>query len=444
MNLDSSTRKLQIVLGTAKTTSDMPVVVDYISKTYPQETNLSYLSKSNGTTPVDILPAPDPQYQKVITAINVFNADTALKQVTIQYLDTATAYPEVVINLNPGDTLGYTLNQGWYTQDSSGNLKTIISPSAPVSGFVTVDSSASPDIFGAAGATISINNSTPVTTTSFTACTSAQVGSVKRVTPVQNWSVTASANLVVDGATSGTFVMPAGRLLEVLASTTTLFKLSRAHTLSTPEITIYTSGSGTYTTPAGAKYLTVKMVGGGGGGAGSTSTVANNATNGGAGTATTFGTSLLLAGFGLGGSVIGGSGIGVTGGTATITAPAIGYTATGEGGSGVMVSTPAGIFCPGGNGGSSKLGTGGIAKTNSAGLTGLQGGGGGGGGSTNGVVTLIGGGGSAGGFVDAIIPAPSATYAYVVGTGGTAGAAGTSGYVGGTGGDGIIIITAYF
>ena len=66
MNLDSSTRKLQIVLGTAKTTSDMPVVVDYISKTYPQETNLSYLSKSNGTTPVDILPAPDPQYQKVI------------------------------------------------------------------------------------------------------------------------------------------------------------------------------------------------------------------------------------------------------------------------------------------------------------------------------------------------------------------------------------------
>ena len=90
----------------------------------------------------------------------------------------------------------------------------------------TVVSAAATDIFGAAGATISIDNSTPVTTTSFSACTSAQVGSVKRVIPVQAWSVTASANLVVDGATSGTFKMPAGAKLEVLASTTTKFEIT--------------------------------------------------------------------------------------------------------------------------------------------------------------------------------------------------------------------------
>jgi hypothetical protein len=95
-----------------------------------------------------------------------------------------------------------------------------------VSLLISVISATATDIFGAAGATISINNSTPVTTTSFTACTSNQVGSVKRVIPVQNWSVTASANLVVDGATSGTYVMPAGAKLEVLASTTTLFILT--------------------------------------------------------------------------------------------------------------------------------------------------------------------------------------------------------------------------
>jgi len=90
----------------------------------------------------------------------------------------------------------------------------------------TVTSATATDIFGAAGATISIYNSTPVTTTSFTDCTSEQVGSVKRVIPVQAWSVTASANLVVDGATSGTFVMPAGAKLEVLASTTTKFEIT--------------------------------------------------------------------------------------------------------------------------------------------------------------------------------------------------------------------------
>lgn len=37
---------------------------------------------------------------------------------------------------------------------------------------------------------------------------------------------------------------------------------------SAPQVTVYTSGSGTYTPPANAQYLHIKMVGGGGGGAG--------------------------------------------------------------------------------------------------------------------------------------------------------------------------------
>jgi hypothetical protein len=36
-----------------------------------------------------------------------------------------------------------------------------------------------------------------------------------------------------------------------------------------PQVTALTSGSGTYTVPANAKYLTVRMVGGGGVGGGS-------------------------------------------------------------------------------------------------------------------------------------------------------------------------------
>jgi hypothetical protein len=53
-------------------------------------------------------------------------------------------------------------------------------------------------------------------------------------------------------------------------------------------------------------------------------------------------------------------------------------------------------------------------------------------------------GGAAGGYVDALISSPSATYAYAVGAAGTAGAAGTSGKAGGDGAAGIIIVTAYF
>ena len=124
--------------------------------------------------------------------------------------------------------------------------------------FPTVASAATLDIFGAAGATISIDNSTPVTTTSFTACTSAQVGSVKRVIPVQNWSITASANLVVDGATSGTFVMPAGAKLEVLASTTTLFQLT---TISASGLWTPNQGAGLTVVGAFSSSGTFKKVG---------------------------------------------------------------------------------------------------------------------------------------------------------------------------------------
>jgi len=65
---------------------------------------------------------------------------------------------------------------------------------------------------------------------------------------------------------------------------------------ASPTVTTYTSGSGTYTTPTGAKYIQVVMVGGGGGGCGSNATGGGNTgSNGGA---TTFGSSYLTAGGG--------------------------------------------------------------------------------------------------------------------------------------------------
>ena len=68
--------------------------------------------------------------------------------------------------------------------------------------------------------------------------------------------------------------------------------------LATRTVQVFTSGSGTYTTPAGCKAIWVRCVGGGGGGGG-TGTSPAAATAGGN---TTFGTALLTAnGGGLGG-----------------------------------------------------------------------------------------------------------------------------------------------
>lgn len=204
-----------------------------------------------------------------------------------------------------------------------------------------------------------------------------------------------------------------------------------------PSIQKFTSGSGTYTTPAEVLYLRIRMVGGGGGGSGSHL----NATSGGTGGNTTFGSSLLVAnGGGAGNYTINAS----AGGTASL-GSAIGTALSGGTGTGgasqgtVQVMGGAGASSPlGGGGGGGALNLAGQAATTN---TGAGGGGGGSGSTANG---YSGTGGSAGGFIKAIIPTPSATYAYSVGSAGAAGAAGTSGYAGGAGGSGYIEVTEYY
>ena len=205
-----------------------------------------------------------------------------------------------------------------------------------------------------------------------------------------------------------------------------------------PQVTVYTSGSGTYTTPSYAKCLYIKMVGGGGGGAGSGS---GSPSAGGDGSATTFGTSLLTSNGGQGGRTPG-SGNASNGGTATINSGATGLAITGGSGSaepvyvsGEYAGGVGGTSAFGGNGGAVVGGNGVAASANSG-----SGGSGGGSNSTTGT----GGGGAAGGYIEAYITSLSSTYSYVVGSGGTAGTAGTSGQTGGAGGSGVIIVTAFF
>ena len=210
---------------------------------------------------------------------------------------------------------------------------------------------------------------------------------------------------------------------------------------SNPQVTVYTSGSGTYTTPTNCRYLQVKMVGGGGGGSGG----GNGGGNGGAGGNTTFGTSLLSAGGGSGG--VDNTNVGASGGTSSI-GSASGIALTGGTGDSGSTSGASSGYTHGGAGGASAFGGNGSGSGSTnvgaagAGVTNTGGGGGGGqGANPNG---FPGSGGGAGGYVDAYITSPSSSYSYAVGTGGTAGTAGTSGTAGAAGGSGVIYITAFF
>jgi hypothetical protein len=82
-----------------------------------------------------------------------------------------------------------------------------------------------------------------------------------------------------------------------------------------PTFQTFLTSSGTYTTPAGVKYIKVRLVGGGGGGNGG----GNNGTagNGGAGGNTTFGTSLLTGSgsSGTAGAAASGGDVNISGGS---------------------------------------------------------------------------------------------------------------------------------
>lgn len=216
--------------------------------------------------------------------------------------------------------------------------------------------------------------------------------------------------------------------------------------LTAPKITTYTSSSGTHTLTGSPLYIRIKMVGGGSGGGGSSTTVALDGGNSGAGGNTTWsvhsGSAILTAN---GGQATSTSYIGATGGTVTLNSPATGTAIQGSYGSTPGQNSTVNTFEPGGDGGASPFGgrgPGGRATTaGTAGITNSGSGGGGGGSPSAGIG---GGGGAAGGYIDAIIASPSASYDYVVGSGGTAGAAGTSGANGAAGGSGYIEITEYY
>lgn len=216
---------------------------------------------------------------------------------------------------------------------------------------------------------------------------------------------------------------------------------------STPTIQKFTSGTGTYTTPANTRYLRVRMVGGGGGGSGSGTASIGSGGNGGN---TTFGTTLLAANGGNGGPT-GASASGGTGGTASLGTGPIGTALQGGSGGGGYYIASSGTQMSGGVGGVSFFGgaaSGGepAGANGTAGKSAVANSGSGGGGASNGTTSLgySGTGGGAGGFVDALIVGPSATYSYVVGVGGSIGSAGTNGATGGAGGSGYIEVTEYY
>tara|TARA_R110000824_G_scaffold3602_1_gene17057 strand:- start:481 stop:1323 length:843 start_codon:yes stop_codon:yes gene_type:complete len=218
----------------------------------------------------------------------------------------------------------------------------------------------------------------------------------------------------------------AGKYLKSGASAVSWATLGGSHTTQ-----VFTSGSGTYTTPTGCAAIRVRMVGGGGG---SGAAATNNGTAGGN---TTFSASSMQAnGGGLGTNGASSGGTGGTGGTG---ANGLINAKGNDGGSGGDDTAAAG-----GTGGGSYFVGGGRSGTHGGGAglaAGAYGGGGGAPGSTAGLSNSPGGGGG-GGYCERLISSPDATYTYAVGAAGSGGAAGTT--AGQNGSAGLIIVEEWY
>lgn len=192
------------------------------------------------------------------------------------------------------------------------------------------------------------------------------------------------------------------------------------------------TGSGNYTTPAGALYLIIRQVGGGGGGG---ATGSSGAVAGSNGSDTSFGAIISKGGAGgpSQGSFAGG--VGGTGGSGGY------FNVSGQSGqSGTSINTT-----PGGFGGNSYFSGGGCNSTTGAGGENAKTNSGSGGQGGGPLALGSAGGGGAGEYREAlIIPTASQVFAFVVGPAGGGAGAGVGGSPGGSGANGTLIVEAHF
>jgi hypothetical protein len=220
--------------------------------------------------------------------------------------------------------------------------------------------------------------------------------------------------------------------------------ISIQNTLSlSPTFQIFTSGNGTYITPANVKYIRIRIVGGGGGGQASNASPTEWGPSGSAGFSSFFTRSpvlSLVAGGGLSGGINGGNG-----GTTSVFGVNAIVAMSGGGGNAGQYKGIQDDESSGAGGNSFFGGAGGavIGYYNGKSAVASSGSGGSGGGLFEAWEGHCGAGGGAGGYIEAIVVSPASSYEYRVGIGGDGGIA-TAGTNGGAGASGQIIVEEHY
>lgn len=109
--LDATTKSLEIVLGGAVTTNQLPYVLSYVDLLSTDQ-SISAVGSNDGTTnsavAVTVLAAPASGHTRQVKFLSVQNADTVAATLTVRYNDNATTRTIMKVALAVGDNLIYT------------------------------------------------------------------------------------------------------------------------------------------------------------------------------------------------------------------------------------------------------------------------------------------------------------------------------------------------
>lgn len=124
--LDNINRLLQIRLLSSVTTDELPVYVSFKDTTPKGVVVSAQNTLTSGTTETVICYPPSENTTREIEYVSVRNSDTAAAIVVISYNDNGTTYEDDKYQLDVGDKLQYTTDEGWTVIDKYGNTKSSI------------------------------------------------------------------------------------------------------------------------------------------------------------------------------------------------------------------------------------------------------------------------------------------------------------------------------
>lgn len=149
--LDTTTRKLQILLGGAVATTQPAYVTSYVDIGTLGATIGGSNGATNSGTAVDAVAAPASGNQRIVKLITLYNEDTASVVATVRYNDNGTTRTLFKGTLLAGQELVYTSTSGFQVLDSGGALKSPQGGAAcPIEPGGLVNSSDLPTIAGVA------------------------------------------------------------------------------------------------------------------------------------------------------------------------------------------------------------------------------------------------------------------------------------------------------